>query len=416
MNIGFIWHGVYPWDVRLEKIADACLAEGHSVSIVSKGRADLAEKETVNGSSVFRVSSKALGNGIVSKVGTYPFFFSPLWRSKTLAAFANSAVDIVVVRDLPLVNLGLWVANQLRTPALIDMAENYPAALVAYQNPMYRPFLVKSAWLPRKYEESAVRKVDRVLVVAEEQRRRLMKLGVNPEKITIVGNTPVQSFVDASAAGAKETAHSNEINLLYVGNLDKHRGADLLVSALSELGGEFPHARLTLVGDGNHREALAAMVKKLRLEHAVSFPGWVPWSRIAEFIRQSTICLIPHLRSEHTDTTLPNKLFDYMSFSKPVVASDCAPLKRIIEQERCGYVFRSGDVDDLVSTLRRIAKDPSSPEMGKNGRAAVEREYNWSPDKARLIGVLEELKRTSAATVSCSGATLHPRVSIAIGS
>jgi len=405
MKIGLIWHSVYPWDVRLEKIADACIEAGHSVSIVCKGRIGLAERETINGANVSRVFSKAVANSVGSKFATYPLFFNPLWRAKTLAAFDNAGVDVVVVRDLPLANLALWVGKQLRRPVLIDMAENYPAALVAYQKLTYRPLLVNNAWLPRKYEEQAVHRFDHLLVVAEEQRRRLITLGVDPARITIVGNTPVQSFVDAGATPGEETTGCRDMNLLYVGNLDKHRGADLLILALSKLINEFPGARLTLVGDGNHREALIALARKLHLEGAVHFYGRVEWSRIADFIRQSTICLIPHIKSEHTDTTLPNKLFDYMAFSKPVIGSDCAPLKRIIEQERCGDVFRSGDINDLVAALRRTAKSASSLAQGKNGRVAIAREYNWNVDKGRLLDALEQV--THRANNSLAINTFH---------
>lgn len=392
MNIGFIWHSVYPWDVRLEKMSGACLEAGHSVSIVCKGGADRPNVETVKGANVFHVSFRMTQPDLVSKLATYPIFFSPMWRSQALAALAASEVDVVVVRDLPLAGLGLWVGRQLEKPILLDMAENYPAALIAYQNLMYRPFLMNDAWLPRKYEQHAIQRVDHVFVVAEEQRRRLINLGLASARITTVGNTPVQSFIDAAVVATED---SSKMNLLYVGNLDRHRGADLLVKAFSRFRNEFRYARLTLVGDGNQKEDLIAMVKRFHLEDAVSIPGRVQWSRIAEFIRQSTICLIPHLRSEHTDTTLPNKLFDYMAFSKPVIASDCAPLKRIIEQERCGKVFRSGDVEDLAAALSRMAMDPSSREDGKNGRAAVEREYNWNLDKEKLLTALEHVSRAA---------------------
>ena len=405
MNIGFIWHSVYPWDVRLEKMADACIEAGHSVSIVCKGGTDRPNLETVKGANVFHVSSRTTQPSLVSKLATYPLFFSPIWRSQALAAFATSEVDAVIVRDLPLAGLGLWIGRQLGKPVLLDMAENYPAALIAYQKLLYRPFLMNDAWLPRKYEQHAIRSVDHVFVVAEEQRRRLISLGVAPTRVTTVGNTPVQSFIDAAAVATED---SRKMNLLYVGNLDRHRGADLLVKAFSRFRNEFRYARLTLVGDGNQKEDLLEMVKRFHLEDAVSIPGHVQWSKIAEFIRQSTICLIPHLRSEHTDTTLPNKLFDYMAFSKPVIASDCAPLKRIIEQERCGKVFRSGDVEDLVAALSRTAINPSSREEGKNGRAAVEREYNWNVDKARLLIALEHVSRTAMNRLSIRNVYSRP--------
>jgi glycosyltransferase involved in cell wall biosynthesis len=95
-----------------------------------------------------------------------------------------------------------------------------------------------------------------------------------------------------------------------------------------------------------------------------------------------------------------------MAFSKPVIASDCAPLKRVIEQEGCGEIFRSGDVNDLLGAIRRMARDASLRERGKNGRAAVEREYNWNVDKERLLTALEHVNRT--VTNRLSVATIYP--------
>ena len=58
------------------------------------------------------------------------------------------------------------------------------------------------------------------------------------------------------------------------------------------------------------------------------------------------------------------------------------------------------DVEDLAAALSRMAMDPSSREEGKNGRAAVEREYNWNVDKEKLLTVLEYVSRTATNSSS----------------
>ena len=50
----------------------------------------------------------------------------------------------------------------------------------------------------------------------------------------------------------------------------------------------------------------------------------------------------PHEDFEHTQTTVPHKLFQYMMGRKTVLVSDCAPLKRIIGDNEAGYVFKAG--------------------------------------------------------------------------
>jgi glycosyltransferase involved in cell wall biosynthesis len=403
MRIGFVWQCVYPWDVRLEKILDACVEGGHSVCLVSKGRGDLAKKETVRNADIVRVMPESLRlQGLPAKLYTYPLFFNPNWRSQVLKTFKKNNVDLIIVRDLPLGMLAAWVGEELEVPVIMDMAENYPAALMAYQNPLYKPFLFGNAWLPKKYEMQVVRKLAHVFVVAEEQRQRLIKAGTDPAKITLIGNTPVDSFVrsTASSNGHHVNGHHpkpNIIDLLYVGKIDVHRGVDLMIRALPGLQQEFPELRLTLVGDGKSSAGLAQLAQDLGVADKVNFPGWVDWRGISDFIRKSTVCLIPHRRSEHTDTTLPNKLFDYMALSKPVIASDCEPLRRIIEQENCGLVFKSGDVESLQNTIRNILRDPELDQKGSNGRRAIEQEYNWTLDKTKLLETIQQVGEAGRA-------------------
>src|SRR5439155_14478133 len=117
---------------------------------------------------------------------------------------------------------------------------------------------------------------------------------------------------------------------------------------------------------------LELLAKSLGLGSAVQFPGWVKFEQIWSYISRSTVCLIPHLRTEHTDTTLPNKLFDYMAMGKPVVSTDCAPLERVIKETECGLTFASGDVAGLQAALRTLLSDASQSFIkGQNGRKAV---------------------------------------------
>jgi glycosyltransferase involved in cell wall biosynthesis len=271
------------------------------------------------------------------------------------------------------------------------MAENYPAALQAYHNPLYRPFLFNNAWLPRKYEELSLAQLQHVFVVADEQKCRLVKLGVPSEKLTLVGNTPTDSFIASSAEGNVSLPSDSHPHLLYVGKLDRHRGAHLLVRALPALLAEFPKLRLSLVGDGNDKLRLETLARETGVMEAVSLPGWIERAKLPALIRESTVCLIPHTRCEHTDTTLPNKLFDYLAYSKPTIASDCLPLRRVIEDEDCGTTFRSGDVSSLLAAIRSLLRDPYLKSKGINGRIAVERKYNWNLDKERLLNALERV-------------------------
>src|SRR5207245_4432058 len=80
-------------------------------------------------------------------------------------------------------------------------------------------------------------------------------------------------------------------------------------------------------------------------------------------VQQADIGLIPHRVTAHTNSTIPNKLFEYMLLGKPVLATDMGPVRRVLEEVGCGLVYRSPEegVEMLVwlrvETLRRRLGD-----------------------------------------------------------
>jgi len=394
LKVGVVWHCAYPWDVRMEKIIKVCSRNGHRVSMLCRGNASLAAEEVLDGVTIQRVgTSLSVRFPAVAKAMTFPLFLNPIWVLGVARFIKAGNFDVLVVRDLPLAFLVGALCKIFDVPVILDMAENYPAALMAYRNPLYKPFLFSNAWLPKQYEKFTLKFLRRILVVTEEQARRLEELGMSPLQITVIGNTPELSRLSDLADQPIDRAplgNGDSLNLLFVGKLDAHRGVELLIRAMPELVRDFPGVTLTLVGDGTERARLERIVEALGISSRVRMPGWVEFSRVWKYIASSTICLIPHIRSEHTETTLPNKLFDYMALGKPVVASNCAPIARVIHETSCGLTFRSGDLADLSTALRTLL---SNAEMrhaqGSNGRIAVQGRYNWESEISSLLEAIE---------------------------
>lgn len=392
MRTAIIWHCVFPWDIRIEKLLKLLSRQGHQVHLICRSREGLPKDERVEYGQIHRVVMPFLRRIRLSKVFSYPLFFNPIWLYAVAKTIVRNKIQLIIVRDLPLALLAGIIGKVFKIPVIFDMAENYPAALIAYSKARYKPFLFMNGFIPRLYERCCLRLVAHTFVVAEEQKARLVKLGVSGDRITCVQNTPDLKFFsertrNGGAGGA--ICDDDGITLLYVGKIDRHRGVHLLIEAMPEVLRHFPKARLRIVGNGTEREKLAGMVEALGLNDAVDLQGWVEFDRVPRLIGESTICLIPHLRSEHTDTTLPNKIFDYMALGKPVIASNCRPLERIIREENCGLVFNSGDSVDLSAKVIQLLSDRHQRLYGSNGRRAVEQKYNWAADSQRIMELIE---------------------------
>jgi glycosyltransferase involved in cell wall biosynthesis len=375
-NICLLWHSAYPWDVRLEKFINT-LSPSHGIFLLCKGKKGFPGHEEKDDIVIERVGT---GGGILD----YPLFVNPFWKRALHSMVERNHIGALIVRDLPLMGLGIEAGRKYGIPVVFDMAENYPAALVAYEKWPYKPFLVFNAFLPKLYERYAVRNASRVIVVTEEQRERIggfrRSRGAKESDIVLVSNTPVLSELPEGAP--PETGGGSEKRLLYTGKVDIHRGVETALRAVSILKKTRPEIKLVIAGTGRDIERLKKMTSAVGAAGNIEFVGWVPHDEMYALIRKSHVCLIPHLKSEHTDTTLPNKLFDYMALAKPVVSSDLAPVARILKECACGVVYKSGDAEDLSAQIESLLDGGAG--LGENGRKAVLNKYNWGEDSKRL--------------------------------
>jgi glycosyltransferase involved in cell wall biosynthesis len=215
-------------------------------------------------------------------------------------------------------------------------------------------------------------------------------MGVPEQNISCVRNTPeLQRYSPHRTNGENGGIGTTRgETLLYVGKVDRHRGVETAIRAMPRIVERFPRATLRIIGSGTEQRRLADITRELGMEAFVIFEGWLDFEHVPTRIGESTICLIPHLQSEHTDTTVPNKIFDYMAAGKPVVASDCAPLKRIVRETRCGLTFKSGSSDDLSEKILQLLENAGARAYGLRGQRAVLEKYHWEKDCAVLLDAI----------------------------
>jgi glycosyltransferase involved in cell wall biosynthesis len=85
-------------------------------------------------------------------------------------------------------------------------------------------------------------------------------------------------------------------------------------------------------------------------------------------------------------------MFEYMAVGLPIIASDFPPLKKIINEERCGLTVNQSNPKAIAEAMRWILEHPAEAEaMGRRGRQAVEHTYNWDTEAIKIISLYNEL-------------------------
>ena len=82
-----------------------------------------------------------------------------------------------------------------------------------------------------------------------------------------------------------------------------------------------------------------------------------------------------------------------MLLEKPVIATNCNPIERIINETKSGLIYKSGDAKDLADKVIQLYKNEKlRKEMGENGKKAVIEKYNWENTSKNLIELYEKIE------------------------
>ncbi len=322
----------------------------------------------------------------------FPAFFNPRWVAAIYRTARREHADVILVRDLPLAPTAIAVGRLLGVPTVLDMAENYPAMtrqLYAYG--VRRPWdiLVRNPALVTAVERWVLRHIERVLVVVEESRDRLEALGFPPERVAIVGNTPPLERLEQLGA---RVHREGPLHLNYLGLLEAPRGLGIAIEAVARCVARGIQVHLTIVGEGRERSRVERQARDLGLGGtAVRFLGQLQREEALQMVAQADVGLIPHVADDHWNTTVPNKLFDYMAAGLAIVSSNARPAARIVRATETGEVYDSADPGDLVAALERLLDPTRRSLCGQKGRAAIRDRYNWEADCARLLTALESV-------------------------
>jgi glycosyltransferase involved in cell wall biosynthesis len=401
MKVCYIYQDQYPWDVRVEKIMCSLAENGIEGHIASGNRDGLVRVEMLRpGLYVHRmphVNFKAV-NDLVN----LPAFFSPFWISNIITVLKRTHPDVIIVRDLPLAPAGFLAATLTGIPILMDMAEDYPEMLRDTRSSRrVAPIdhVIRNPQIFKLIEKWMVPKMDGVLVVSKASQARITRFGVDPDAVWVVNNTPRFKLESAQCAPDGEIRRLGRFIALYVGGLEETRGLDIVVRAFSKVARDIPESVLVIAGKGTSENMLRKLSAELGIEKHVVLLGWIDPARVPGIIAAADVCLVPHFVTEHTNTTIPNKIFDYMAQQKPVIVTHSETLAEIVRSSDCGLVYRDCDIDGLARALMTLRDAGLRERFGGAGYQAILEKYNWRIDERIL---LQAVSRIAATGLRCA--------------
>lgn len=252
-------------------------------------------------------------------------------------------------------------------------------------------YILEKEWIPaparkavyvwfKDLQERVCRQIDAVITITPHLVDFFRKM--NPRTVQIA-NYPTLN-------GAMPTVSPDPGTLVFAGGIARAWNHHTIIKALEKL----PECRYRLCGtvEGTYLQELEALPAWNRVEYL----GRIPHEEVAHLLARSAVGMALTRRGRNSDGkngSMGNtKIFEEMMAGLPVVCTDFVLWREFVDRWHCGICIPPEDPDSLVSAIRYLLDHPEEArQMGKNGRRAVEEEFNWGVEEKKLLALYEDI-------------------------
>jgi glycosyltransferase involved in cell wall biosynthesis len=175
-----------------------------------------------------------------------------------------------------------------------------------------------------------------IIAVSESLKQEIAKLGIDPEKIRVIGNgvDPDRfEVMDRREARTKLGLPRDVSLVIAVGTLNEHKNHALLLSSFSQIAQSRPGMLLVILGEGHLRCQLEAQIKEKNLQDRVLLPGSQSNDVLKTWFNAADVSCLSSSREGW-----PNVLMESLACGTPVVATRVGGVPEVIKTKEYGVL------------------------------------------------------------------------------
>ena len=179
-----------------------------------------------------------------------------------------------------------------------------------------------------------------------------------------------------------------------VGRLCEQKGQLLLVEAMAELMAEFPELELVLVGDGEMRSEIEALIDQHGVGRSIRITGWATAEQVKQQILDARAMILPSFAEG-----LPVVLMEAMALKRPVLTTMINGIPELVINEETGWLVPAGSKSDLKDAVRKCLTMPME-RLVAMGHAARQRVLERHSAESQAQVLISEFHRFVAAATA----------------
>ena len=250
-------------------------------------------------------------------------------------------------------------------------------------------------------EGEIARQADLLIASTEDEAQELVvEYHANPERVFVVpAGVDVSMFHPLDREKARRTIGYDEGRLLlFVGRLERLKGAEVAIRALSLLRDrQHEDVRLIILGEDarngsaprreeSEKHRLKAIVDSAGLRDHVDFLGSVAQHELPFFYSAADALVMP----SHSES-FGLVALEAQACGLPVIGSGVSGLRSVVRDEVTGYLIDGHDPAAYAERIGRLLDDAElSRQMGRRGHLLAQR-FSWTRTADRLLEHFEDI-------------------------
>ena len=345
------------------KIHSHLLAKGHTVKILAS---DLGpDKEHFNDYSFKSINSANPATLLL-------FLFNPSSFLVLRRVLEEYQPDIVHLHTMHQV-----------TPSVLFLLKKYPTVMTLHGPETYISKLIYLCIRPIDsnyyYDNGKFNLMGRLSLIFNYIQNFIYKLAIKNIDLFIAPSRFMQSTAECDLSPIIHLPNfvdlrkfyelKNNYNLLFVGRVEKVKGIEYLIKAMSLIINVFPEATLTIVGDGFNKQNLLNLTNSLQLDKHIKFVGWVNNKNLDEYYEKASIVVVPSTWPENFGVVA----LEAMITGRPVIASRIGGLPEFIDDGLNGYLIEPQNSEQIAEKAIKLFSDEALlKQFGENAHKKAE--------------------------------------------
>ncbi|MDO5760727.1 MAG: glycosyltransferase family 4 protein [Bacteroidota bacterium] len=285
-------------------------------------------------------------------------------------------LDIIWANDLDTL-LGCFLVSKLRNkPIIYDSHEMFCQVAELQDNPK-----AQKVWLG--LEKFMLPKLKYVITVCEPI-KDYFKERYNIEA-KIVRNIPLQ---EANNSFVKTFPMKEKI-IVWQGATNIDRSLEDIVLAMKNI-----EAKLYIMGRGDIIKELEKIITANNLENKVILTGRLTFEQMMAYTKRASIGLsLDRPTNENYRISLPNKIFEYINTSTPIICTPLPEIKKIVEKYNVGCFIQEPTMKNISQTINSVINNNELLQTWSNNSLLAQKDLSWQNEEKAIFEIIQQINK-----------------------